>query len=807
MQILTVDDDDFQIHSIQLALSQLGHTAVPARSGLEALNILRKEEIRLVITDWEMPGMDGLQLCRAVREEDFNGYVYIIMLTGHRADQSWREGMTAGADAFLNKPLDTDHLEVCLKTAERILSLETRDVTLFALAKLAESRDPEVGGHIERVQSYARLVAQHLKPEVKKAHGVDAEYIRLLYQTCPLHDLGKVSIPDHVLLKPGKLTREEFEIMKTHTTLGAQTLDAALQRFPNVRFLRMAKDIAESHQEKFNGLGYPGHLSGEQIPFCGRIVAIADVYDAMTSKRVYKEAMSHETARDLIVKERGRHFDPDVVDAFIGAEQQIISVRSQISAGPDPSDTPRRRVSDRGVVARPENAGILVVEDSPVFLRAIAGALRETGRPVLTASGTEEAMEIVARERPVLIVSDLEMPGPDGIELCNQVRALPCEVPTYFIMLTGCPDREMMLQAYKAGVNDFITKPFHADELLARVIAGLRTTRLHEQLAIRTSHLQAENSSLNLANDRLDQLSITDDLTGLFNRRHAMVRLEEQWSLAERYGRFLTVAVADIDFFKTVNDTWGHDAGDTVLREVARILKSNTRGTDAVCRIGGEEFLIIFPSETLQDALVCCERCRAEVEAFQHGLGDAKTSVTISIGVATRSEATPQFPDLLREADKALYFAKQAGRNRVCQAGEAAPTAVVVPLQQASDEPPIEVSLNWDRVLERAAGNTAFATSILQRYADLAPVELAKIDQSFTKSDFEALRRQIHSFKSMTAYISADTASSLCKQIEELLREGRTTEIAPLMPRLDQHARRAIEWVRGKISPELARSA
>src|ERR1700722_14941065 len=230
MQILIVDDDNLHLQLLERALAQLGHTAVFANGGEQALKVLRHGEIHLVITDWEMPGMDGLDLCRSLRREDFNGYVYLIMLTGREGTKPRREGLNAGADAFLNKPLDIEELEICLKTAERILALETRDVALFALAKLAESRDPEVGGHIERVQSYTRLLAQHLSMRAKEIHHVDPEYVRLLYQTSPLHDMGKVGIPDAVLLKPGKLTPDEFEIMKTHTTLGAQTLDAALQR-------------------------------------------------------------------------------------------------------------------------------------------------------------------------------------------------------------------------------------------------------------------------------------------------------------------------------------------------------------------------------------------------------------------------------------------------------------------------------------------------------------------------------------------------------------------------------------------------
>jgi putative two-component system response regulator len=241
VQVLIVDDDDFALSVLDDTLVRMGYTVVQAHNGKEAMEILRRGEIRLVITDWDMPEMNGVDLCRAVRREDLSGYVYIIMLTGREGAKQRMEGLCAGADDFLNKPLDPEELLVCLKTAERILALETRDLALFALAKLAESRDAETGAHIERVQSYSRLIAQNLSPEVKACYGVDEEYIRLLYQTSPLHDLGKVAIPDVILLKPGKLTTDEFAIMKTHTVIGAQTLDAALMRFPNARFLQMAR--------------------------------------------------------------------------------------------------------------------------------------------------------------------------------------------------------------------------------------------------------------------------------------------------------------------------------------------------------------------------------------------------------------------------------------------------------------------------------------------------------------------------------------------------------------------------------------
>ena len=335
MQAIIADDDELSLAILRNVLEQMGYAVEAARNGRQVMELLTAGSSHLIITDWEMPELNGLELCQQIRREEYNGYVYIIMITANDSPARKIEGLHAGADAFLTKPLNPAELLVCLRTAERILSLETRDLAMFALAKLAESRDPETGSHIERVQSYARLLAQHASTLPQHQGIVDAEFVRLIYQTSPLHDIGKVGIPDQVLLKPGKLTAAEFSVMKTHAELGSQTLDAALKRFPKAKFLHLARDIALSHHEKFDGSGYPCGLVGEQIPLCGRIVALADVYDALTSRRVYKTAMSHAQARTIILGERGRHFDPAMVDSFLACEQQFITVAQQLK---DPAD-------------------------------------------------------------------------------------------------------------------------------------------------------------------------------------------------------------------------------------------------------------------------------------------------------------------------------------------------------------------------------------------------------------------------------------------------------------------------------------
>ncbi|HEV3344012.1 MAG TPA: HD domain-containing phosphohydrolase, partial [Pirellulales bacterium] len=262
---------------------------------------------------------------------EFSSYIYIILLTVRHSQQDVIEGLSAGADDFIKKPFNPAELRVRLRTGERILSLETRDLALFAVAKLAESRDPEMGEHLDRVRHYAKLLGEHLASQ-PKFHGViDSEYLRLLYLTTPLHDIGNVAIKEAILLKEGKLTAQEYDVVKTHTVRGAEALQAAIEQRPEAAFLRMARDIALSHHERYDGGGYPHGLAGDQIPLCGRIVAVADAYDAMTSKRVYREAFDHDKARLLIVKESGRQFDPDVVDAFVATESELLATRNRLA--------------------------------------------------------------------------------------------------------------------------------------------------------------------------------------------------------------------------------------------------------------------------------------------------------------------------------------------------------------------------------------------------------------------------------------------------------------------------------------------
>jgi putative two-component system response regulator len=334
MEILIVDDNSIALELLNYTLSSHGYRVASARDGLQALDVLHERDCQIVITDWIMPVMTGLELCKKIREFGFSRYIYTILLTSRNETADTVEGLAAGADDFISKPFRPLELIARVRAGERIIGMESRDVTIFALAKLAESRDPDTGAHLERVRNYSRVLAHHLAMQPKFRDEVNSEFVRLIYLTSPLHDIGKVAVPDGVLLKRGKLSPEEFEIMKSHATHGAETLAAALEHYPNARYLHMARDIAAAHHERYDGNGYPAGLKGDAIPLAARIVAVADVYDALTSKRIYKEAYDHQRARHILLDGSGSHFDPDVVDAFLASESLFLEIQGRFAEPP-----------------------------------------------------------------------------------------------------------------------------------------------------------------------------------------------------------------------------------------------------------------------------------------------------------------------------------------------------------------------------------------------------------------------------------------------------------------------------------------
>jgi two-component system, cell cycle response regulator len=303
---------------------------------------------------------------------------------------------------------------------------------------------------------------------------------------------------------------------------------------------------------------------------------------------------------------------------------------------------------------------VLIADDSPVYRKLVEQALSQDASSVLFATSGQQAIEIFERERPSIVITDWVMPDLTGIELCQRIRAGPQSSYTYLIILTSIAEKENVVRGLSAGADDYLTKPFHREELLARVRVGQRLIDLHSQI-------EAKNCLL-------EELALTDALTGLPNRHAIEAWAPRQLSGAARHGFPFWVVMIDLDHFKHVNDAHGHDAGDMVLRKFGEILKSHTRLSDISGRIGGEEFLHILTHAAKDNVQIVLERIRSLFAAEKFSAAGACFTVTASFGVAGFcGKKAPQFNELVTQADAALYRAKHRGRNCIEVSPIAAP--------------------------------------------------------------------------------------------------------------------------------------
>jgi len=347
--ILAVDDTLANIDVLKGVLAQ-DYLVQAALNGKVALKIIEKQKPDLILLDIMMPEMDGYEVCKILKSKKLTNDIPIIFLTAKSQEDDEAKGLSLGAVDYITKPISPPILKERIKNhlllqaskkllerqnellEERVIQRtsqlsELQDVAMVAMGALAESRDPETGNHIRRTQRYVKVLATEAAKYGPYKAFLTPEVITSLYKSAPLHDIGKVGIEDSILLKPGKLTDEEFEEMKLHTTYGRDAIAAAEMSIDSAdNFLIFAKEIAYSHQEKWDGSGYPEGLVGEDIPLSARIMAVADVYDALISKRVYKPAFPHEKAVNIIFEGKGSHFEPLLVDCFLAVADEFNQV-------------------------------------------------------------------------------------------------------------------------------------------------------------------------------------------------------------------------------------------------------------------------------------------------------------------------------------------------------------------------------------------------------------------------------------------------------------------------------------------------
>ncbi len=362
-RVLIVDDEPINL-KVMADLLRDSYGLIVAKDGPQALARLAGGPLPdLILLDVMMPGMDGVEVCRRLKEDARTRDLPVIFITAMGQVHDETRGFDVGAVDYITKPISPPvvlarvRTHIALREARRALAdqnrqledrvaertrdlLRAQDATIRAMASLAETRDNETGNHIRRTQNYVLALALHLSRDPRHAGQLDEETIELLYKSAPLHDVGKVGIPDSILLKPGKLTDDEFHIMKTHAALGHDAIFAAEgeaditaggRAASESSFLRIAREIAHGHHERWDGTGYPQGLAGEAIPLSARLMAVADVYDALISRRCYKPPFPHEKAAAIIREGSGSHFDPAVVAAFTALEDEFKDIADRYS--------------------------------------------------------------------------------------------------------------------------------------------------------------------------------------------------------------------------------------------------------------------------------------------------------------------------------------------------------------------------------------------------------------------------------------------------------------------------------------------
>ncbi|MBI5920168.1 MAG: two-component system response regulator [Betaproteobacteria bacterium] len=353
--ILVVDDAPANL-TLMNKLLEPHYKVKVATNGENALRIAAADPPPdLILLDVVMPEMDGYEVCRRIMADDRTRQIPVIFLTAKAELEDERKGLELGAVDYITKPISPPIVMARVKThlgqkkladflrdnndfLEQEVAKRTRevmanqDVTILAMAFLAETRDSDTGGHIRRTQYYVKALALKLRHHPRFCDFLTDANIDMLFKTSPLHDIGKVGIPDRILQNTGRFEPHELEIMKSHTTLGRDAIEYAQNALgTNADFLVFAKPIAYSHQEKWDGSGYPQGLAGDDIPIAARLMAVADVYDALISRRVYKEGMPHEKAVKILIDGRGSHFDPDMIDAFVEIQEEFRAIAQRFA--------------------------------------------------------------------------------------------------------------------------------------------------------------------------------------------------------------------------------------------------------------------------------------------------------------------------------------------------------------------------------------------------------------------------------------------------------------------------------------------
>lgn len=659
-KILIVDDSEMN-RAILTDMLENEYEILEAENGVEAINILQKYsvEISLVLLDIVMPEMDGFEVLQVMNESGWIEDIPVIMISAETASKHMQKAYELGVTEFIGRPFDvmvvrhrvvntillyTKQKRLTSLVADQVYEKEQRSNLLInILSHIVEFRNEESGLHVLHIRTLTEILLKQLVQKTDR-YALSQEDIGLIGLASALHDVGKMAIPDEILNKPGRLTKEEFEVIKTHTTEGAKILEA-LPWYESESLVKIAYEICRWHHERYDGTGYPDGLKGDEIPISAQIVALADVYDALTSERVYKKAIPHEEAVQMILGGQCGNFNPLVLECLQDVHELI---KEELT------------------------------EDSPVKanrreMQSIAQAMM--GHEELSAS--ERTLKLLEHERMkydffAALSQEIQFEytiSPSMITLndwgaeklgCGKVLVGPFDNEKIFSVFSRKNMRILSEEIHSTTTEQPVVQydcqlTINGEERWTRIIARAIWSTDEPPRYIGTIGKAIDIHETHKEMETLKRLAFHDSLTGLLNHAHAKERIIQR--MEERPFSKYALVMFDVDHFKNANNHYGHMFGDRLLIYMAEKLRQAIRGGDIAARVGGDEFLIFLEYKEEIDAGInrIFNTLCGQYEEFP---------ISLSMGIAKSEMVGNDYDTLLHAADKALYAVKRDGRKQ-----------------------------------------------------------------------------------------------------------------------------------------------
>ncbi len=660
--ILIVDDAELNRSLLADILGEK-YDIIEAENGLQAISQIEKNkhDLSLVLLDIMMPEVDGFGVLAIMNKSKWLEQIPVIIISAETAPTYIDNAYDLGALEYVSRPFDPrtvqhrvsnvimlyskqKHLENMV-TEQMLEKEKSNQIMVNVLSHIVEFRNGESGMHVLNIRLITELLLKQLCAVTDQYCEIRSK-IPLIANASALHDIGKISIDEKILNKPGRLTAEEYEIMKFHSAAGANMLEKT-QYYPDEELVRIARDICRWHHERYDGMGYPDGLVGDAIPIEAQVVALADVYDALTHKRVYKEAYSHEKSLRMIMDGQCGAFNPLLLRCMADIGTDLERELKVCSLGKIPKMEAQDLAQSLLQSGNASNRTLALLEQERIKYQFFATMSREiqfeynfqTDLLVLSEWGASQL------NLPEIMIYSAESHKPQDMIETDDYRNLRDEI------LSASHSEPAVIKSYRLNIrgkrrwHKILARPLWLGEDTTEIIGIIgKCIDIHDELT---------------EMDSLKRVAITDELTGLYRREFARRKIIETLAADKAAHKRFALMLFDVDNFKNANDQHGHVFGDQVLRTVARRAQEVVRNSDVVARAGGDEFMIFFEYST--DITSVAER-------IFNSLGDVYNGfdTTISMGVALASTDAMEYDELFQHADQALYSAKHKGRNRYC---------------------------------------------------------------------------------------------------------------------------------------------